>query len=184
MNRFSQNILSASLLIMFSAVLKVVTFPHSINPIIALSLFSGVVIKDKKMAFAMPLLAMFTSDMLLEVTGITDGFYGMGQIGNYLSLMAVTLIGFGMKKINALNVVAFSLISSIGFYLLSNTNVFLFDSFPSVYSKDLNGWFNCMLAGIPFIKNSLLTDLCFSAMLFGGYNYLLSKRVNTSAQKA
>jgi hypothetical protein len=35
-------------LIVLAATMKVATFPHSINPIIAISLFSGVLIKDKK----------------------------------------------------------------------------------------------------------------------------------------
>jgi hypothetical protein len=183
MNRLSQNIVTGAFLIIFSAVLKVITFPHSINPIIAISLFSGVVIKDKKMAFVLPLFAMFASDLLLEATGIADGFYGTGQIGNYLSLLFVTFIGFGMKRISSLNVVAFSLISSISFYLLSNTNVFLFDSFPSTYSKDFNGWINCLVAGIPFIKNSLVNDLCFSAILFGGYSFIVNRQIKTATQK-
>jgi hypothetical protein len=170
MINYKSNIFIGAALIIFAAVLKAVTFPASFNPIIAISLFSGVVISDKKLAFLMPLLAMFVSDIILEVFNIAPGFYGMGQIGNYISLMLVTVLGFGIKKVNAVNVVGFSLASSLLFFLLSNTNVFFFDTIA--YEKSISGYMTCLAAGIPFIKNGLITDLFFSAVLFGSYQLL------------
>ncbi len=183
MNQKKSNIILGSVLISIAALLKVVTFPHSINPIIAISLFSGVVVKDKRWALAMPLFAMLASDLMLEITGVAQGFYGMSQLGNYASLLLVTCLGFGMKKINWLNVVGFSLLTSLLFYVLSNTNVFLFDTMLT-YTKDLNGWFNCMVAGIPFIKNSLLNDLCFNVILFGGYAFVMTKYKSLAAVRS
>ncbi len=167
MNQNKINIIIGSLLVIFAAVLKVLTFPQSFNPIIAISLFSGVVISDKKMAFAMPLLAMFASDLLLEIFNIAPGFYGIAQIGNYAALLFVTILGFSMKKINTMNVVGYSIVSSFLFFLLSNTNCFLFDTIT--YEKSIGGWAACLAAGIPFVKNGLLADLCFSAILFSSY---------------
>jgi hypothetical protein len=168
MNQNKTNIAIGSILVVLAAILKVTTFPHSINPIIAISLFSGVVISDKKLAFAMPLLAMFVSDVMLEVLNIAPGFYGMGQIGNYASLLLVTVLGFSMKKINVINIAGYSIGSSILFFILSNTNCFIFDNL-NYYGTGLQGWANCLVAGIPFVKNSLITDLSFSAVLFGSY---------------
>ena len=168
MNQNKTNIAIGSILVVLAAILKVTTFPHSINPIIAISLFSGVVISDKKLAFALPLLAMFVSDIMLEVLNIAPGFYGMGQIGNYASLLLVTVLGFSMKKINLIKVAGYSIASSILFFVLSNTNCFLFDNLNS-YGTGLQGWANCLAAGIPFVKNSLFTDLSFSMILFGSY---------------
>jgi hypothetical protein len=54
------------------------------------------------------------------------------------------------------------------FFLLSNTNTFLFDQF-NTYENGLIGWAKCLAAGIPFVRNGMITDLCFSAILFGGY---------------
>ena len=168
MSQNKLNILMAVVLIIFAAFMKVLTYPHSFNPIIAISLFSGAMITDRKMAFAMPLLAMFFSDVIFEVFNIAPGFYGWAQIGNYASLLAVTLLGFAMKKITVLYVVGFSIASSLLFFVLSNTNVFVFDTYPT-YGSGFNGWAKCLLAGIPFVKNGLITDLCFSTILFGGY---------------
>lgn len=173
MNQNKSNIIIGALLIVFAAIMKVITFPHSFNPIIAIALFSGVVIKDKKMAFAMPLLAMFTSDVMLEVLNIAPGFYGMGQIGNYASLLFITIVGFFVNKNSATNIVGFSITSSLLFFLLSNTNCFLFDN-GLTYGPGFQGWATCLAAGIPFVKNSIITDLCFNSVLFGSY-YLLHK---------
>ena len=94
MTSTKNNLLIGTILVAFAAILKVSTFPHSINPIIAISLFSGAILKDKKLAFFMPLLAMFVSDIMLELFNIAPGFYGIGQVGNYASLLLVTALGF------------------------------------------------------------------------------------------
>jgi hypothetical protein len=155
-------------LIVLAATMKVATFPHSINPIIAISLFSGVLIKDKKWAFAIPVFAMFVSDLMLEVFNIAPGFYGMGQIGNYASLLFVTVLGFTMKKTNLVSVAGYSIASSLVFFFLSNTNSFLFEN-ASTYGAGLQGWANCLVAGLPFLRNGMAIDLCFSVLLFGTY---------------
>ena len=168
MNSNKKYIIIGTALVLFAAILKVATFPFSINPIIAISLFSGVVIKDKKLAFLMPLMAMFVSDLMLEVFNIAPGFYGLGQIGNYASLLFVTVLGLTMKKINLISVAGYSIASSIVFFFLSNTNCFLFDNL-STYGSGLHGWTNCLAAGLPFLRNGMATDLCFSVLLFGTY---------------
>jgi len=169
MTQNKKYLIIGSLLILFAALLKAATYPFSINPIIAISLFSGVIIKEKKYAFALPLLAMFASDIILEVFNIGQGFYGVGQIGNYASLLLITVLGFSMKKINPVYVGTYSIISTLLFFFLSNTNCFLFDNF-STYGSGIQGWANCLAAGIPFLKNGLATDLGFSFLLFGSYH--------------
>lgn len=164
------NYLIAGLIILLAAVLKVATYPHTFSPIIAIALFSGVVITDKKLSFFMPLMAMFVSDLILEIFKIAPGFYGMGQIGNYAALLFITFLGFSMKKISIINVVGYSLLSSLLFFFLSNTNTFIFDSF-NYYEKSFKGYFQCMSAGIPFIK--FIPDLIFSVILFGSYSLVI-----------
>lgn len=164
------NFLIAAVIILFAAVLKVATYPHTFSPIIAIALFSGVVITDKKLSFFMPLMAMFVSDIILEVFTSVPGFYGMGQIGNYAALLFITFLGFSMKKITIINVIGYSLFSSLLFFFLSNTNTFIFDT-SNFYEKSFKGYFQCLSAGIPFIK--FIPDLLFSIILFGSYSLIL-----------
>ena len=168
MRQSTSMILIAIGMILAAALSRIAFYPLNFSPVIAMALFGGAVIKDKKLAFALPLLAMFLSDFLFQVTGIATGFWGWGQLVGYGILAGITVLGFNLKKINILNVTAFSIASSLIFFFLSNSSVWLFDT-TSTYTQNFGGWLNCLEAGIPFLKNGLVTDLVYSAVFFGGY---------------
>src|SRR6476661_11276776 len=86
--------------------------PFGFAPQMAMALFAGSMIKDKRWAIVLPLLSMLISDVLyqaLYMNGLTaiKGFY-TGQWLNYLLIAGITLFGFLLKKINFLRVAAFS----------------------------------------------------------------------------
>ncbi len=171
MNQSKSNILLGVAMILLAAILRVAAYYNvmSFSPIIAIALFSGAVIKDKKLAFIIPILAMFIADCLMEVFKVGQGFYGFGQIGNYVALLSVTILGAALRKISVLSVVGFSLGSTLLFFFLSNSSVFIFDDF-NMYENSLNGYIKCMLAGLAFLKwQTFVNDLAWSAVLFGSY---------------
>ena len=153
-------------MILAAALSRIAFYPLNFSPVIAMALFGGAVIKDKKLAFVLPLLAMFISDVLFEVTNIAPGFWGWGQLAGYGILALITVFGFNLKKINPLNVAGFSIVSSLIFFFLSNSSVWLFES---MYAKSFSGWMSCLAAGIPFLKNGLAADLVYSTVFFGGF---------------
>ena len=165
-------VLIAMLMIVAAALSRIAFYPLNFSPVIAMALFGGAVIKDKKLAFILPLLAMFISDVLFEITGIAPGFWGWGQLVGYGILALITVFGFNLKKISALNVAGFSIASSLIFFFLSNSSVWLFDAVT--YTKNFTGWASCLAAGIPFLQNGLAADLVYSTVFFGGY-YLLER---------
>jgi hypothetical protein len=174
MKQNTTNAFFAVILILAAAFIKVVTHPHTLDPIIGMALFSGAVIKDKRFAFVLPLFAMFLSDVILEVSGIDKGFYGWGQLVNYGILALITVFGFRLKKITAVNVVGFSLISSVIFFIISNLGFFFIDNkIYNTYPNTVSGFIDCYLKAIPFFKWYI--DLAFSIMLFGVY-YLITTR--------
>ncbi len=159
-------VLIAIAMILAAALSRLAFYPLNFSPVIAMALFGGSVIKDKKLAFALPLLAMFISDVLFEVTNIAPGFWGWGQLAGYGILALITIFGFNLKKINPLNVAGFSIISSFIFFFLSNSSVWLLGT---MYAKNATGWMSCLAAGIPFLKNGLAADLVYSTVFFGGF---------------
>jgi hypothetical protein len=159
--------LIAAVIILAAALSRIAFYPLNFSPVIAMALFGGAVIKDKKLAFALPLLAMFLSDLIFEVTNIATGFWGWGQLVGYGILALITVFGFNLKKINVHNVTGFSIASSLIFFLLSNTSVWIFDT--TTYAQNFGGWVNCLAAGIPFLKNGLAADLVYSSLFFGGF---------------
>ena len=167
MKQSSTMVLIAVVMILAAALSRIAFYPLNFSPVIAMALFGGAVIKDKKIAFALPLLAMFISDVLFEVTNIAPGFWGWGQLVGYGIFALITVFGFQLKRINILNVAGFSIASSCIFFLLSNTSVWIFDT--TSYAQNFGGWINCLAAGIPFLKNGLAADLVYSAVFFGGF---------------
>jgi hypothetical protein len=115
----------------------------------------------------MPLLAMLLADILFEVSGIAQGFWGWGQVVGYGILALITVFGFGLKKINPLTVAGFSIASSLIFFFLSNASVWVFDT--TTYERSFAGFTQCIVAGVPFLQKALLVDLVYSAVFFFGF---------------
>jgi hypothetical protein len=163
--------------------------PYGFAPQMAMALFAGAVIKDKKWAFILPLLSMLISDVLyqlLYINGLTEikGFY-TGQWTNYLVIAGITLFGFLLKKISVLKVAAFSLSGSILFFLASNFTVWLGGGGLS-RPKTFDGLMLCYYDGLAFLRdyglikgfygNLFIGDLFFCTILFGSY-YIIRKTV-------
>src|SRR6478609_1211489 len=104
--------------------------PWGFAPQIAMAVFGGAIfINNKKWAFAVPLLSMFLSDVLYEVlynAGVSamPGFYE-GQWQNYVLFALLTTVGFLVKKINVLNVLAASVAAPTAYFIISNFTVWI-----------------------------------------------------------
>lgn len=175
-------VIIAVLMVIAAAISRVLFYPLNYSPQIAMALFAGAVIKDKKLAFALPLFAMLLADIMFELFTKVPGFWGWGQMINYGIFGLVTIMGFNLKKITVLNVAGFSILSSVVFYLLSNSASWLVDNRVfHTYTQDLDGYIKCMIAGLPFLEKGLLVDLVYSGVFFGGYalfeRYSLKKAV-------
>lgn len=167
-------------LIVVAAIYRVIPGrPFGFAPQIAMALFAGAVIKDKKYAFALPLVSMFISDAIYQVLyvsklSIIPGFYE-GQATNYILFTLLTAVGFLIKKINVVNVAVASFAAPTIYFLLSNFLVWFSGTGGYQHPKTFNGLMMTMADGIPFYKNSVWGTLFFSAVLFGGY-YLFTSR--------
>lgn len=182
MKQSTSLILIAVGMILAAAVSRVLLYPVSFSPLIAMSLFGGAVIKDKKFAFILPLAAIFLSDFLFDAFNITKGFYGTAQFINYAVLALVTVIGFSMKKISIINVAVYSVVSCLVFFLLSNTAFFFFDNpVYHTYPQTANGYVQTLIGGLPFLRANLISTGCFAIVFFGVYavseRYFLHKQV-------
>jgi hypothetical protein len=181
MQQKTSSIIIAVLLIVAAAISRVVMFPHNFSPMVGMAIFGGAVISDKRLAFALPLFSMFLSDVLFQVFHIAPGFWGWGQLIGYGIFALITIIGFSLKKINVINVASYSIMSSIIFFVLSNSGFFVFDNpVYHTYSQSFPGYIDCLKGGLPFFRTSILADLVYSGVLFGVY-YLLAQ--NSFKQK-
>ncbi len=98
--------------------------PFGFAPQIAMAIFGGVILKDKKFAFLLPLLSMFLSDAFYEVlyrngVGNIKGFYG-GQLTNYALFAILPLFGLMIKKITVPKIILASFAAPTAYFLASN----------------------------------------------------------------
>ncbi len=154
--------------------------PYGFAPQIAMAIFGGAIIKNKKLAFILPLLSMFISDAIYQVlylNGYTtiQGFYE-GQWQNYLLFGLLTTIGFLIKKVNVLNVLVASVAAPTVYFILSNFIVWAGWQGTRGLGRPKT-WEGLMMSytdALPFYPNSIYSTLIFSAIFFGGY-YLVNK---------
>src|SRR5688572_6375512 len=82
--------------------------PEGFAPQMAMALFAGAMIKDKRWAIILPLISMLLSDVIYQILFVNgasniEGFYE-GQLLNYLLIAGVTVFGFLLKKISVVRV--------------------------------------------------------------------------------
>ena len=152
--------------------------PFGFAPQWAMAIFAGAVIRDKRWAFALPLISMFISDTIYQVlyyngVGQIWGFYE-GQWSNYLLFGFLVVFGLMIRKISWIKIMSASLAAPSAFFLLSNLTVWLSNG-GYHRPKTLEGLMQCYADGIPFYQMSLLATPIFSLVLFGAY-FLVRKR--------
>lgn len=149
------------------------------SPVIAIALFSGFIIRQKDLSFILPLLALFLSDLAIQLfykQGLFpyEGFYD-GQWRNYLLLLSATLIGWMMKGRSYSALAIGGLASPTVYFLISNFMVWRVTT-EAVYPKSFGGLMTCYEAGLPFYRNSIIAMAVFLPLILLGYNYITREK--------
>ena len=171
----NSSILTAAFLILVAAVTRYFPHPPNFTAIGAMAIFGGAAISNKKLAFLLPLTALFLSDVALQLFSSTKGFYGTSQYFVYGAFMIITALSTLMKKKSATNIFFAAIWSGVIFFIISNFGTWVSGD---LYPKTLNGLSTCFIEAIPFYKNeffgnfllnTVFGNLFFSAILFGIY---------------
>tara|TARA_B110000881_G_C18463545_1_gene457467 strand:+ start:387 stop:911 length:525 start_codon:yes stop_codon:yes gene_type:complete len=142
------------------------------SPVASVALFSGFYLSNKKLAILIPVACMLISDYFI-------GFHSL-MWAVYLSFAFTVVMGIKMKTSSSKKVIINSVLSSLIFFFITNSAVWLTGNF---YSSDLSGLGLCLTMGIPFFKYTLLSSIVFSTILFGGFqilNQLINKYLTFS----
>jgi len=170
MKRNNINILLVIFLVVIAATSRIVNASlhiPNIAPIAAISLFSGAMLRDRRMlAFLAPVLGQFLADVYFQFFTSIPGFYDLaGELFNYGALISVTALGIGMKQPKPASSVAFIFGSSTLFFIVSNFG--FFDHGWNGYS--IAGLIKTYVDAVPFFKYTLAGDMVGGILLFGGY---------------
>jgi hypothetical protein len=149
-------------MILAAALSRLIPHPPNMASVSAVALFGGAYLSDRRMAFLVPLAALFLSDLVL-------GFYH-GMAVTYASFALIVCIGLWLQNNrSATRIAGAAVASSVLFFVTSNFGVW---ALGSLYPKTVEGLFACYVAAIPFFWNTMLGDLLYAALLFGGFSLL------------
>jgi len=146
-------------MVLLAAALRVLPHPWNFAPVGAMALFSGAMFRNRWLAFAAPLLALFAGDLFI-------GFYKV-MFAVYLSFALSVAIGRWLaENRSVLRIGGAVLLGALQFFLVSN---FAMWAFSDYYPHTRAGLFTCFVAAVPYFWNTLAGDVLYSAVLFGGF---------------
>ena len=165
-----------SIIILLAAFTRIMPHPPNFSPMAAIGLFGAAHFAKKWQAFFIPLIGIWISDLVINnyvysssssnIVWFYSGFYWQ-----YISYILIIFAGlFIFNRGISLTKTVGGMISSSGiFFLVSNFGVW---AGGTMYPKNFGGLITCYAAGIPFIHNTIISDVLFTTVLFGAY-YLL-----------
>ena len=146
-------------MIILAAALRLAPHPWNFTPVGAIALFSGVMLRDRRLAFLVPVLVMFATDLII-------GFNKLSPLV-YASFLLSVLIGrFLNQKRNVLRIGGATFLGALQLFLITNFGVW---AFLSSYPRTGPGLLACYLAGVPLFWNTLAGDAVYATLLFGGF---------------
>lgn len=159
-----ENVVIASLI--FLAIICRLITNHlqlwNFNAIGASALFAGIVIKDKRLIYLLPLLTLFLTDVFFQLFTSIQGFYGAQMIFIYGAFMLITFIGTTIKKAGPLNITLAAIGSGILFFLITNFGVWMLSD---MYPHTGTGLVACYAAAVPFYKNELFGSFALNTVM-------------------
>ncbi len=143
------------------------------SPLGGIALFGAAYFSKKYMAFLVPFLALWMSNLLIDNLFFSmyyDGFAWFANWEIYLSFALIVVLGTVLlKKITPARLLVTSLSSSVLFFIVSNFFVWMSGT---MYAKTFAGLVTCFVAAIPFFWNTLAGDLFYVSLLFGVFEWV------------
>ena len=157
-------------LIVLALVGRLIPHPDNFTPMLAVALFGGAMLPGR-MAYVIPLVAMFLSDLLMghSITWMTPVIYACFALGTGLGQWLGRGRTWGKTGLVALA-------GSFLFYVVTNFAVWMISDglYPHtlLYPQTLDGLIQCYFMALPFFRNDIAGNVLWSAMLFGLFDLI------------
>jgi hypothetical protein len=136
------------------------------TPTIALALFGGVYL-PRKYTIIVPLLFMLLSDLVL-------GFHHT-MFFTWGSVVLISVFGVWMRQYNKFsNFLMAGTGSAVLFFIVTNLG-----AWPSLYAVTWQGLTECFIAAIPFFRNTFVSTIIYSTVLYATYELIASRLKST-----
>lgn len=150
-------------MIVLAVASRLLPHPPNFAPITGIALFAAAQLNRKLVAFFLPLLCLFLTDLILGLGWINLFVYGAFAMISYL--------GMRLKRVSIVSVLG----ASILFFIVSNFGVWLL-----YYPLTLEGLLTCFTLAIPFFGNTLAGDLFYTAVLFYSFSAIKKTYLKTA----
>ncbi len=151
-----------TMLIMILVFSRLIPHPPNFTPIISVAILCGIIFETLLISVIVLIGSMFISDLII---GLHSGIMHI-----YICLIFISYLFFKFsKKINYKNLIFYSFLGSIIFFLYSNFIVWISSG---LYSKDLKGILECYILAIPFFSNTLFSTIFYSYITFIAINFI------------
>lgn len=169
----------ALVLILTAILLRLAPHPPNFAPIAAVAIFGGALL-SRRLGLIVPLAAIVATDFIIgthDLILVTWGSYALIALASSLWLR---------RKLSFMRGAALTLSASVFFFVTTNFAVWLTSG---MYERSWAGLSQCFTLALPFFRNTLASDLIYTAALFGVYAlatkaslYLAETRASSSKQ--
>ncbi|MBT8219280.1 MAG: hypothetical protein KJP00_05635 [Bacteroidia bacterium] len=164
-------------IIIVAIISRFLPHPPNFTAIGAIGLFGAAHFQKKWMAFLLPVIALWMSDLVLNnfvYTQYYDSFQFFGDPYVYAAfILIIGLGGFLLKKINVKNILVASVIVSVVFFLVTN---FGFWRQGLQFPMTAQGLIASYIAAIPFFWSTLAGNIFYSLVLFKVYEWVKAEQ--------
>lgn len=143
-------------IILLLAFSRLIPHPPNFTPLGAMALLAGATIKDFRVALLVPLFAMILSDALL-------GFHSSMEFVYSAVSLIVLASSHWLKSFSLLPLTIAAVSSATVFFIVTNFGAWLSHD---MYPHTTSGLWQAYLAGVPFFRNTLLSNIIFTAASF------------------
>lgn len=168
-----------STIVIVAAATRLIPHPMNFAPLGAMALFGAAYFGKRGLGLLLTMGAWFLSDLFLNnfVYSMGAGFtlFTPGSFFIYGSIALIFLLGSSfLKQITLPRLLGGSLMASAIFFIVSNFGVWMQGT---MYPMTGTGLVACYAAAVPFLKFTILGDLCYSGVLFIAYERIFKEQL-------
>lgn len=174
-------ILAIAVVLMAFAALRLLINIPNFSPIGAIALMGGALLFRNKLGIIITFGVLILSDVLMASANsmYSEYLFSTTMVAVYFSFLVIFLVGKRLaKNLRLTNVVLYSFVAAILFFLVTNAASWLAYDF---YPKNFSGLLMSYEAGLPFFRNTLISQLVFSTAIYGVYYLVLSGNLRKQA---
>jgi hypothetical protein len=141
----------------------------------AITLFSGSYFKNPVQSFAIPLLTLLLTDVILATTiyrEYSNGFLYDGWYWTYIAFAIMILVSrIIVKRVNTINFVLGTLAVVLVHWIVTDLGVW----YGSNYPQTLAGFWTVLALAIPFELRFLYGTIAYGVLMFGAFELIKVK---------